>query len=77
MISDVRNTNKQTVGPIWHNELDLRQVYTKIVSQNLSPEQKDKRKNICLDIMEQLTGKPICSQMSSHMTDHGFSSMTR
>ena len=58
MIADMVAINRETVRQILHNELNLRKVCAKLVSKNLTQGQKDNRKDICTDILQEITQKP-------------------
>nr|CAH7745967.1 unnamed protein product [Callosobruchus chinensis] len=58
MISDLSNIDRETVRKILHEDLKMTKVCAKMVPKNLTPEQKENRKNICIDIMQQLEADP-------------------
>lgn len=58
MISDLSNIDRETVRKILHEDLKMTKVCAKMVPKNLTPEQKENRKNICIDIMQQLAADP-------------------
>jgi hypothetical protein len=55
MIAEMVNMDKEMVRQILHDQLNMRKVCAKMVPKNLTQEQKDNRKNICSDVMEQIT----------------------
>nr|CAH7719676.1 unnamed protein product [Callosobruchus chinensis] len=58
MISDLSKIDRETVRKILHEDLKMTKVCAKMVPKNLTPEQKENRKNICIDIMQQLEADP-------------------
>jgi ABC-type xylose transport system substrate-binding protein len=58
MIADMVNMDKEMARQILHDRLNMRKVCAKMVPKKLTQEPKDKRKNICSDIMEQITEQP-------------------
>nr|CAH7723473.1 unnamed protein product [Callosobruchus chinensis] len=58
MISDLSNIDRETVRKILHEDLKMTKVCAKMVPKNLTLEQKENRKNICIDIMQQLEADP-------------------
>jgi ABC-type xylose transport system substrate-binding protein len=58
MIAEMVNMDKQTIRQILHDQMNMRKVCTKMVPKNFTQEEKDNRKNISSDIMEQITEQP-------------------
>ena len=54
MITSELNFNYTTVHQILTQELSMRKVCAKIVPKNLTIEQKDSRKDMCLQLLEQI-----------------------
>jgi hypothetical protein len=55
MIAEIVNMDTETLRKILHNQLNTRKVGAKMNPRNLTQEQKLNRKNICSEIMEQIT----------------------
>jgi hypothetical protein len=47
MIAEMVNMDREMVRQILHDQMNMRKVCAKMVSRNLTQEQKDNRKNIC------------------------------
>jgi len=58
MISSELNLNRFTVHQILTQDLDVRKVCAKMVSKNLTTEQKANRRDVCLDILDHLEREP-------------------
>jgi len=54
MIGNVLNLDHETVHEILTEELGMRKICAKLVPQNLTKEQKENRKNVCLDLLERI-----------------------
>jgi len=54
MISSVMNLNRQTVHEILTFELDMQKICAQLVPKILTNEQKENRKNVCLDLLERI-----------------------
>ena len=54
MISSVLNLNLQTVHEILTSELGMQKICAKLVPKILTNVQKEKRRNVCLDILERI-----------------------
>ena len=54
MISGELNLKQFTVHQILTQDLDLRKVWAKMVPKNLRTEQKDNRRDVCLDLLDRL-----------------------
>jgi len=54
MISSVLNLNRQTVHEILTFELDMQKICAKLVPKILTNEQKENRRNVCLDLLERI-----------------------
>ncbi|XP_025415968.1 protein GVQW3-like [Sipha flava] len=54
MIAEMVNIDKETVRQILHDELNMKKVCTKMVPKNLTLEQKDGRRQICVNILERM-----------------------
>ncbi|KAL4113365.1 hypothetical protein QTP88_016997 [Uroleucon formosanum] len=54
MIAEMVNIDKETVRQILHDELNMTKVCAKMVPKNLTLEQKDGRRQICVDILERM-----------------------
>ena len=54
MISNVLNLNRQTVHEILTFELGMQKICAKLVPKILTNEQKDNRRNVCLDLLERI-----------------------
>ena len=54
MIASVLNFNHTMVHQILTQELAMRKVCAKIVPKNLTLEQKDNRKDVCLHLLERI-----------------------
>ncbi|KAL4089073.1 hypothetical protein QTP88_024146 [Uroleucon formosanum] len=54
MIAEMVNIDKETVRQILHDELNMTKICAKMVPKNLTLEQKDGRRQICVDILEQM-----------------------
>src|SRR6187551_2359503 len=54
MISEQLNLNTFTVHQIVTDDLNMRKVCAKLVPKNLTTEQKDNRKNVCVDLLERI-----------------------
>jgi hypothetical protein len=62
MIAEMVNIDKLTVRQVLHEDLNMTKVCAKMVPRLLTPEQKENRKRICTDILEQI-------QANSHFLD--------
>jgi len=58
MISSELNLNRFTVHQILTQDLDTRKVCAKMVSKNLTTEQKANRRDVFLDLLDRLDRKP-------------------
>jgi len=54
MISSVLNLNRQTVHEILTLELGIQKICAKLVPKILTNEQKENRRNVCLDLLERI-----------------------
>ena len=54
MISSVLNLNLQTVHEIFTLELGTQKIFAKLVPKILTNEQKEDRRNVCLDLLERI-----------------------
>jgi len=54
MIRTELNLNRFTVHQILSQDLDMRKVCAKMVSKNLTTEQKVNRRDVCLDLLDHL-----------------------
>jgi len=54
MISNVLNLNRQTVHEILTFELDIQKICAKLVPKIITNEQKENRRNVCLDLLERI-----------------------
>ncbi|KAL4098417.1 hypothetical protein QTP88_023036 [Uroleucon formosanum] len=54
MIAEMVNIDKETVRQILHDELNMTKICAKMVPKNLTLEHKDGRRQICVDILEQM-----------------------
>ena len=54
MISSVLNLNRQTVHEIVTFELGMQKICAKLVPKILTKEQKENRRNLCLDLLERI-----------------------
>ena len=54
MICSVLNLNRQTVHEIFTFELGMQKICAKLVPKILSNEQKENRRNVCLDLLERI-----------------------
>ncbi|KAL4149713.1 hypothetical protein QTP88_003590 [Uroleucon formosanum] len=54
MIAEMVNIDKETVRQILHDELNMTKVCAKMVPKNLTLEQKDGRRQICVDILKRM-----------------------
>jgi hypothetical protein len=54
-IAQMVNRDKEMVRQILHDQLNMRKVCAKLVPKTLTHEQKDNQKDICPDIMKQIT----------------------
>ena len=59
MISSVLNLNRQTVHEILIFELGIQKICAKLVPKILTNEQKEKRRNVCLDLLERIENDKI------------------
>jgi hypothetical protein len=51
MIAETVNANKETVRKILHDELNMKKVCVKLISNNLTPVQKLVHQQICSDFL--------------------------
>ena len=58
MISSELNLSRFTVHQILTQDLDMRKVCAKMVSENLTTEQKANRRDVCLDLLDLLQREP-------------------
>ena len=58
MISSGLNLNRFTVHHILTQDLDMRKVFAKMVPKNLTTEQKNNRRDVCLDLLDRLENEP-------------------
>ncbi len=58
MIGETLNLNRNVIHQIFTNELVMRKICAKIVPQNLSQQQKDIRKERCVDFLESIENDP-------------------
>ena len=58
MISSELNLNRFTVHKFLTQDLDMRKVRAKMVSKNLTTEQKANRRDVCLDFLDRLEREP-------------------
>ena len=54
MISSVLNLNRQTIHEILTFELGMQKICAKLVPKFLTNEQKENRRNVCLDLLERI-----------------------
>jgi len=54
MISSVLDLNCQTVHEILTFELDMKEICAKLVPKILTNEEKESRRNVCLDLLERI-----------------------
>ena len=54
IISSVLNLNRQTVHEILTLELGMKKICAKLVPKILTNEQKENRRNVCLDFLERI-----------------------
>ena len=54
MISSVLNLNRQTIHKILTLELYMQKICAKLVPKILTNEQKEDRRNVCLDLLERI-----------------------
>ena len=54
MISSVMNLNRQTVHVILTFELGMQKICAKLFPKSLTNEQKENRRNVCLDLLERI-----------------------
>ncbi|KAL4131067.1 hypothetical protein QTP88_008418 [Uroleucon formosanum] len=54
MIAEMVNIDKETIRQILYDELNMTKVCAKMVPKNLTLEQKDGRRQICVDILERM-----------------------
>jgi hypothetical protein len=59
MISSVLNLNRQTVHEILKFELVMQKICAKLVPKILTNEQKENRRNVCLDLLERIENEKI------------------
>jgi len=64
MISSVLNLNRQTVHEILTCKLDMQNICAKLVRKILTNEQKENRRNVCLDLLERTENGKKISNMS-------------
>jgi hypothetical protein len=55
MIAEMVNMDKEMLKQILHYQFKIMKICAKMVPKNLTHEQKNNQKNICSDIMEQMT----------------------
>lgn len=58
MMSEQLNLNTFTVHQILKGDLNMRKICAKMVPKNLTIEQKDTRKNVCVDLLEKIANDP-------------------
>ena len=58
MIGSELNLNRFTVHQILTQDLDMRKVCAKMISENLTIEQKVSRRDVCLDLLDRLEREP-------------------
>ena len=58
LIAEQLNLNKSTVHDVLTNDLEMRKISAKLVPKNLTVQQKDNRKDICIDIIERIEHEP-------------------
>jgi len=76
MIISELNLNRFTVHQILTQDLDVRIVCTKMVPKNLTSEQKNNRRDVCLDLLDRLDRSQNSSVALSQVMNHGFWSTT-
>jgi len=59
IISSVLNLNRQTVHEILTFELGIQKICAKLVPKILTNEQKENRRNVCLDLLESIDNDKI------------------
>jgi len=62
MINSVLNLNRQTVHEILTLELGMQKICAKLVPKILANEQKETRRNVCLDLLERIENDKIFFQ---------------
>ena len=70
MISSVLNLNRQTVHEILTLELGIQKICAKLVPKILTNEQKENRRNVCLDLLERIEND---KNFFKHVITGGFS----
>ena len=63
IISSVLNLNRQTVHEILTLELGMKKICAKLVPKILTNEQKENRRNVCLDLPERIKMTKFFSNM--------------
>jgi len=58
MVADMVNINRETVRQILHDKLNMKKVCAKMVPKNLSAEQKERRKEVCVDSLQTIENDP-------------------
>lgn len=58
LIADNLNLNHTTVHQVLTNELGMKKISAKFVPKNLTPEQKDNRKEVCSNLLERIETDP-------------------
>jgi histone-lysine N-methyltransferase SETMAR len=58
MIAEMVHIDKETVRQILHDNLNMTKVCAKVVPRLLTPDQKENRKRICAEILEQIEANP-------------------
>ncbi len=58
MIAETVNADKETVRNILHDELNMKKVFAKLVSKNLTGNQKIVLQQICSNFLERLDEEP-------------------
>ena len=64
MISSELNLNHQTVHDILTEELGMQKICAKLIPKILTNEQKENRRNVCLDLLERIENDENFSNMS-------------
>jgi len=64
MIGSELNLNHRTVHDILTEEMGMRKICAKLVPKYLTNEQKENRRNVCLDLLERIEDDDFFSNMS-------------
>ena len=64
MVGSELNLNHRTVHDIWTEKFGMQNICAKLVPKILSNEQKEKGKNVCLDLLERIENDESFLNMS-------------